>query len=66
MLARSTFAARELAAARGYVIDFGKFSGKSVGELPDWYLRWLATGCNHASFNLRKAARIVLNERDKA
>jgi uncharacterized protein (DUF3820 family) len=39
-MAQSTWATRELMAARGRVMTFGKFEGRTVGEIPGWYLRW--------------------------
>jgi hypothetical protein len=60
-MVQATRAARDLMAARGYVIGFGRFKGKSVAEAPAWYLRWIASGgCESAAPNLRKAARLVL------
>jgi hypothetical protein len=37
-MTQSTWAVRELMAARGYIVQGGKFQGKTVGELPMWYL----------------------------
>ena len=60
--AQATWAARELSAARGYVITFGKYRGKTVGEAPPDYLRWVLTKCDNAPLNLRRAIQIVLNQ----
>jgi hypothetical protein len=62
---QSTWAARELSAARGYMVDFGKFRGKTVGELPGWYLRWALKTCRDMKYNLRRAMQLVLNEGNK-
>jgi len=56
----STWATRELMAARGYVVDFGRFEGRTVGEVPTWYLRWALKTCDDMSFNLRRAMQIIL------
>jgi hypothetical protein len=58
---QATQRARELSAARGYVVTFGKYKGKSVGEVPISYLRWLLVNCTNAPYNLRRAISIVLN-----
>jgi len=34
---QQTWAMRELAAARGYVVNFGQYRGKTVGEVPHLY-----------------------------
>jgi len=39
---------------------FGKYRGKTLGELPRDYLEWIVTGCTSASFNLKRAAKILL------
>src|SRR6516165_10623489 len=57
---RATLAARELMAARGYVLSFGQYRGKSVGECPSDYLRWVLANCDNITPNLRRAIRIVL------
>jgi uncharacterized protein (DUF3820 family) len=59
--AQATHAARELSAARGYMMPFGKYRGKTVGEVPPRYLRWVLENCSNAPFNLRRAMQIVLN-----
>jgi uncharacterized protein (DUF3820 family) len=58
---RATWAARELSAARGYMVSFGKYRGRSVGELPPDYIRWALAKCNNMPFNLRRAMQIVFN-----
>jgi hypothetical protein len=60
---QSTQSARDLMAARGYVVQGGKFQGKTVGELPMWYLRWAIKSRRDISFNLRRAIRLVLDAR---
>jgi uncharacterized protein (DUF3820 family) len=57
----STWEARELAAARGRVMTFGKHQGRTIGELPPSYLRWVLEKCKNAPFNLRRAILLVLN-----
>jgi uncharacterized protein (DUF3820 family) len=59
-MVQATRTARDLAAARGYIVPFGKFKGKSVAEIPSWYLHWLLYGCDTASPNLKRAVRLVL------
>jgi uncharacterized protein (DUF3820 family) len=60
--AQSTWATRELMAARGYVVDFGKYRGRTVGEVPPHYLRWALAKHDNLSFNLRRAMQLVLNQ----
>jgi uncharacterized protein (DUF3820 family) len=60
--AQRTFALRQLEAARGYLVNFGKYKGRSVGELPPNYIRWALEECDNLSFNLRRAMEIVLNQ----
>ena len=60
--AQSTWTARELMAARGYVVQGGKFHGKTVGELPAWYLRWALKNRRDMSFNLKRAMQLIYNE----
>jgi hypothetical protein len=62
-MTRSTWVARELMAARGRVVDFGKHKGKTVGELPRSYIEWALRECDNLSFNLRRAMTLVLNAR---
>jgi len=57
---QSTWAARDLMSARGRVLSFGKFRGRTLGEVPRHYLEWLVTGCTNCPFNLRRAAKILL------
>jgi uncharacterized protein (DUF3820 family) len=59
--ATATWAARELSAARGYVVNFGKYRGRTVGELPIGYLKWALRTCDNMPHNLRRAMQIVLN-----
>jgi uncharacterized protein (DUF3820 family) len=59
--AQAIWAARELAAARGRVITFGKYRGKTIGEIPMSYLRWALKSCRDMSHNLRRSMQIVLN-----
>ena len=59
--ATATQAARDLSAARGYVITFGKYRGRSVGEVPPGYLRWALKTCDNMPHNLRRAMQIMLN-----
>jgi hypothetical protein len=61
--AQQTSAMRQLEAARGRVVDFGKFRGKTVGEVPGWYLRWALKNCRDMSYNLRRAMTLMLNAR---
>jgi hypothetical protein len=56
----STWAAKELSAARGRVVDFGRYEGHTVGEVPPGYLRWALKTCENMSFNLRRAMQIML------
>ena len=58
--APAIFAARELSAARGYVIGFGRYRGKSIGEIPMSYLRWALKNCRNMPHNLRRSMQIVL------
>jgi uncharacterized protein (DUF3820 family) len=60
--ATATWAARELMAARGRIVDFGKYRGKTVGEVPPDYLQWAIKNCDNMSFNLRRAMQLVLNQ----
>ena len=60
--AQALWAARELSAARGRVMTFGKYRGKTVGELPLDYIRWALRKCDNLPYNVRRAMRIVLNE----
>jgi hypothetical protein len=60
---QSTWATRELMAARGYVVDFGKYKGKTVGEVSPRYLMWALKECDNMSFNLRLAMQLVLKAR---
>jgi uncharacterized protein (DUF3820 family) len=62
-MTQATWLARELSAARGRVMDFGKYKGKTVGEVPPDYLRWALRECSNLSFNLRKAMKLVLQAR---
>jgi hypothetical protein len=61
-MTQSTWAARDLMAARGYVVQGGKFQGKTVGELPMWYLKWALKNRRDMSFNLRRAMQLIYNE----
>jgi len=61
-MTQATWAKRELMAARGRVVDFGKYRGKTVGELPPDYREWALRECNNLSFNLRRAMQLVYNE----
>jgi hypothetical protein len=58
--AQKTWAVRELSAARGRIVDFGRYRGKTVGEVPPHYLRWALRNCDNLSFNLRRAMQLVL------
>jgi hypothetical protein len=60
--AQPSWAARELDAARGYCINFGRFRGRSVGEIPGWYLEWALKNCRNMTPNLRRAMQIVLDQ----
>jgi uncharacterized protein (DUF3820 family) len=62
---QSTWALRELSAARGRVMTFGKHRGKTIGEIPGHYLVWALKNVDDMPFNLRRAITIVLNERSK-
>ena len=59
--ATATQAARDLSAARGRVMTFGKYRGRSVGEVPPGYLRWALKTCDNMPHNLRRAMQIMLN-----
>jgi uncharacterized protein (DUF3820 family) len=63
---QATQAARQLSAARGYVVNFGKYKGRTVGEVPPDYIRWALAKHNNLSFNLRRAMRIVLNHQRRS
>jgi uncharacterized protein (DUF3820 family) len=60
---QSTQAVRELMAARGRVMTFGKHRGKTVGEIPLHYLRWALRECDDMPLNLRRAMQIILKVR---
>jgi hypothetical protein len=62
--AQSIWAARELMAARGRVVGFGKYRGKTVGELPLDYIRWALSNYRDMPFNLRRAMRTVLDAKN--
>jgi uncharacterized protein (DUF3820 family) len=62
-MTESTWAMRDLMAARGRVVDFGKYRGKTVGEVPPDYLEWALRECSNLSFNLRRAMQLVLDAR---
>jgi uncharacterized protein (DUF3820 family) len=62
-MTQATWATRELMAARGRVVDFGKYKGKTVGEVPPDYLEWALRECSNLSFNLRRAMQLVLDAR---
>jgi hypothetical protein len=51
---------RDLSAARGRVWPYGKFRGKTVGELRPSYIRWALSEFDDLPLNLRKALRLVL------
>jgi hypothetical protein len=59
---QSTWAARDLLAARGYVMNYGMYKGKTVGEVPAWYSRLALAKHDNLSFNLRRAMKIVLEQ----
>ena len=59
-LSQRTLASRELSAARGRVITFGKHRGKSVGEVRPSYLDWALKNCRDMPYNVRCAMRLVL------
>jgi uncharacterized protein (DUF3820 family) len=61
----ATQMSRDLMAARGYVVNFGKYRGRTVGECPPNYLRWALRECDNLSFNLRRAMRLVLAQGSK-
>ena len=61
----SSWADKELVAARGYIVNFGCFKGRTVGEVPSDYLSWALKTCDNMSFNLRRAMLIVLRESNK-
>ena len=63
--ARAIWAARELSAARGRVMSFGKYKNRTVGECPLSYLRWALTKCKDMPYNLRRARQLVINEGSK-
>ena len=55
-----TWETRELSAARGRVMTFGRrYRGKTIGEIPPDYLRWTLS-CDNLPFNLRRAIKLVL------
>jgi hypothetical protein len=59
--ARATWTARQLCAARGFVVTFGRHKGKAVGECPPSYLKWALKNCDDMPHNLRRAMQIVVN-----
>jgi uncharacterized protein (DUF3820 family) len=63
---QAIFKQRRLDAARSYLITFGRYRGKAVGEVPEDYLRWVLSGeCHSATPNLKLAIEIVLNQGGK-
>jgi hypothetical protein len=60
--AQKTQALRDLSAARGYVVSFGKYRGRTVGEVPKWYLKWALQNCRDLSFNERKAMQLIYDQ----
>jgi uncharacterized protein (DUF3820 family) len=61
-MTQSTWAMRELSSARGYVMTFGQYKGKTVGQVPRDYIEWALRECRNLSLNLRRAMQIVLKE----
>jgi uncharacterized protein (DUF3820 family) len=61
---KAVWAARDLMAARGYILPFGQYRGKCVGEAPSDYLRWVLRKCDNISPNLRRAIKLVLQQTD--
>jgi uncharacterized protein (DUF3820 family) len=64
-MTQSTWAMRDLDAARGYVVNFGRYKGRTVGECPPDYLRWALRECGNLNFNLRRAIRLVLEHQKR-
>jgi hypothetical protein len=60
--AHATQAARDLSAARGRVMTFGKYKNQTVGELPLNYIRWALKNCHDMPYNVRRAMQLVLNQ----
>jgi uncharacterized protein (DUF3820 family) len=63
--AQQIWAMRELSAARGRVMTFGKHQGKTIDEIPRHYLMWALENCDNMPLNLRRAIQIVLKEGSK-
>jgi uncharacterized protein (DUF3820 family) len=61
-MTQSTWAARELMAARGRVMTFGKYKGQTIGELPLDYIRYALNNFDNMALNVRKAMQLVLNQ----
>jgi hypothetical protein len=61
-LSTATWKARELMAARGRVMPFGRHRGKSIGEIPVSNLYWALRNCHDMSVGLRHAMELVLNQ----
>jgi uncharacterized protein (DUF3820 family) len=51
--------------ARGRVMTFGRYRGRTVGECPPNYLKWALKTCDNLPHNVRRAMEIVLREGNK-
>jgi hypothetical protein len=61
--AQSIWAARELMAARGRVVTFGKkYRGRTLGEVPGSYLQWALENYRDLPLNVRAAIQLVLDQ----
>jgi uncharacterized protein (DUF3820 family) len=59
-VSQTTWEAKELADARGYIVTFGCHKGRTVGELPRSYIIWALKDCRDMPYNVRRAMEIVL------
>jgi uncharacterized protein (DUF3820 family) len=63
--AQALWRRRQLDAARSYILRFGKYQGRAVGEVPEGYLRWVLRRCRNAFPNLKLAIEVVLDQGGK-